>query len=213
LYGKQEEKEGTGVSIIFKESFFSDNIQGFAAPSLPAMDGISNKENDEPKIALFRCMYVDPETQQVIHIGQKEEYALYRDEKTDDEVDKYRQDMITLLKEVRKAMKKLRETIVEYKLEPENAGKLLIELRCLTKHVAFKEEQECRIVKLMKRTDDKVQPTGNYRQLYTDYLPLTGHVKEICFGPHVDNWEVYAAELMKEKYGRIPSSQSTHPLA
>jgi hypothetical protein len=98
-------------------------------------------------------------------------------------------------------------------LDPAIVGELLLDLRCLTKHVAFEEEQECRIVKVKNYLKDKdVHHTDDYCQLYMDYLPLAGHVKEVYFAPHCDNMFVYEAEL-KRKHKDIKSIRSTHPLA
>jgi soluble cytochrome b562 len=250
LYGKDDKKEteGAGVSIIVKDSFFestvkapSDSRMKFALSKNPTqtVNIISGSETTSatPKVqkeALYRCMYVDPETQQVISLGQREAYTFYRDAITGNESDerkkqikrqvgkeikKYRKEMDELVEKVQKAMDDILTIIKEHNLDSNIVAEWLVDLRCLTKHVAFREEQECRIVKVVDyMNDDKVKSTEKHNQLYMDYLPLVTdrdkpdehYVKAVCFGPHFKYREVYAAEL--RKLG-IPSSRSTHPLA
>jgi tetratricopeptide (TPR) repeat protein len=213
LYGKRDGREATGVSIVFKESFFNESIK-------PPTSGQSFRLGDivakTDKRALFRCIYVDPETRQVIGIGHKEDYTFYRDGleagKTDEdiekEIEKYHSDINDCLKDVRASMQKLREKARE--LDPTIVGKLLFDLRCLVKHVAFEEEQECRIVKVKNRTVDKVLPNETYQQYYIDYLPIADHIREIYFAPRCENMSVYEAELKRRG---IKVTCSTHPLA
>jgi tetratricopeptide (TPR) repeat protein len=248
LYGKDDkgEKEGAGISIIVKEDFFESTIK--APSSMMSPLAISKKpdstkieeqvvpisETNEPseapnrKVALFRCMYVDPETQQVISLGQREEYTFYRDgfkegktkEEIREEIERYRKTMNDLVEKVQTAMDDILKIVEDNKLDSKIVSELLVDLRCLTKHVAFREEQECRIVKVADCTADNngdIKHSDDYDQLYMDYLPLVierksknHYVKEVCFGPHFKYREVYAAEL--KKIG-IDSRQSTHPLA
>jgi tetratricopeptide (TPR) repeat protein len=242
LYGKGNDgnQEGSGVSIIMKGTFFEKAIKApssmMAKQSTPSENASIRKtmlilpkdSYQDQKEALFRCMYVDPETQQVIALGQKEEYTFYRDnlnekkkstkEEVGKEIEKYRKDMDERLEKVQKAMDEILKIIRENDLDFDTVADLLADLRCLTKHVAFKEEQECRIVKVINyMTNNKVKHRDDYHQLYMDYLPLATdrthkvhYIKKVCFGPHFKYREVYAAEL--RRLG-IESSQSTHPLA
>ncbi|MDR0940008.1 MAG: tetratricopeptide repeat protein [Mediterranea sp.] len=238
LYGKEDKQEATGASIIFKSSFFEENMK---APSsglsqmasstsqrdqsqLDLSSKMKDNEEKSDKAALFRCIYVDPETRQVIGLGQKEDYTFYRDKfdgkesdeerkrKEDEvieEIKNYHRSMEDCLDAVRKSMRELRDMAKE--LDCAVVGELLIDLRCLTKHVAFEEEQECRIVKVKNLMKDKeVKPNEEYRQLYIDYAPIGNHVQEVCFAPHFENMEVYAAELRRKG---IKFSRSKHPLA
>jgi hypothetical protein len=86
-------------------------------------------------------------------------------------------------------------------------------LRYLTKHVAFKEEQECRIIKIAPLTDANVKPNENYTQLYMEYANIRpSDVKEICFGPHATGLELYE-DILANKHITIPCRQSKNPLA
>jgi tetratricopeptide (TPR) repeat protein len=210
LYGKRDGREATGVSIVFRESFFED---GMKAPSKGllqiAAEMAKTPAEEEDKAALFRCIYVDPETGQIIGIGHKEDYTFYRDGLDDKAIEAYHAMIQGRLKEVKEAMQKLREKAQE--LDPAIVGELLLDLRCLTKHVAFEEEQECRIVKVRNyRTDKEVLPNETYQQYRINYLPIRGHVREIYFAPRCENLFVFEAEL--EKIG-IKTHRSTHPLA
>jgi tetratricopeptide (TPR) repeat protein len=217
LYGKRDGQEATGVSIVFEDSFFAVDMKAPTSGLLQLLDSgaknaITNDESD--KAALFRCIYVDPETRQVIGIGHKEDYTFYRDGRDDkkniaeieQEIEEYHATIKALLNLVKESMQNLRAKAKE--LDPAIVGELLLDLRCLTKHVAFKEEQECRIVNY--RTDKEVRPNETYQQYYIDYLPIRNHVREIYFAPRCENMFVYEAEL--EKIG-VKTHLSTHPLA
>jgi tetratricopeptide (TPR) repeat protein len=212
LYGKEDGREGTGVSITVKSSFFAHTT------TLPT-DKLMKDEDESSKktYSLFRCIYIDPETNRVISVGQKDAYTFYRDQPnaTSEEIQKaivdYQEQINKVLEEAQKELYDLRKKAE--KLTPSIVSKLLLNLRYLAKHVAFKEEQECRIIVVKSIKDKMVHPTENYKQWYMNYeVDMKPHVSEVRFGPHFDSNEagIYREEL--SKIG-INSESSKHPLA
>jgi len=230
LYGKEGDKECTGVSLVFRCSFFHREIKPFVM-SLPREikpfvmslsnenSGISKRQTEEEKLALFRCIYLDPATGFVNSIGCKEEYLFYRkheDEREDfiNEIDEYKQYTGEILGYIRAKMEELKSKTID--LSPEIIKRLLLNLRYLTKHIAFKEEQECRIVEIRRSDNNEIQiqtdeKSGKQYQ-YIDYLNIKSHVREIYFGPKAVNMESHE-DSMRNNGLSITCKRSEHPFA
>jgi len=215
LYGKTNNEEGTGVSIAFNEKFFNENICTCVDTKV---EDDNNEINSEP-LPLFRCIYIDPDENNVVSLGQKEEYVFYREGKGNEyetykkEIEKSLRNVNAMFKDIQDITKKLENGKIEM------AYKLLLNLRYLIKHVAFKEEQECRIIQVKKIAgNNKIQTDSNNR-LYIKYLNLCkDSVEKICFGPRVKDKdkEVFKQFLVfKENGFKIDEhiKHSTSPLA
>ncbi len=223
LYGKEEGKEATGVSVVFDKEYFNKNVN--INPSLSTLHNIVDKD----KQALFRCIYLDPETEQVISVGHKEEYTFYREKykeknkiykKTINEYNQYKRYIEKLTDEVRGSLNDLKDEIdellgkIKSEKEKEEARKticeLLIHLRYLVKHVAFKEEQECRIIRVEPLTDNKEIHYQDNR-MYIEYLPASEYITDVYFGPKATGIGLFK-DLMKHKgLGHVRCHQCEHP--
>jgi len=223
LYGKTNDKEGTGLSLVFKDTFFSEE-----AKMAVKQDSVSVEDKQQ---ALFRCIYIDPVTRRVETVGHKEAYLFYRENndrnqnKTIDENIKiYRHYINGIIENIKHEMEELQKLVKD--LKPEIIGQLLINLRYLTKHIAFKEEQECRIIKIHPLNDKKMVKINtvlkednindnininNIKQLYIDYQNITGHVDKIYFGPNAANMPLFQ-DLLRYKDQNIPCEKSKNPL-
>ncbi|MDR1803332.1 MAG: DUF2971 domain-containing protein [Treponema sp.] len=215
LYGKEGGKEGTGLSIVFRSDFFSEKAKMAMKQPKPE-DG--NTDEEEEKHALFRCIYIDPETRRVETVGHKEEYLFYRDKEkgeTDDDImekwNEYHKFIADIIENVRKGMKNLLDAVQD--LDQTIIGQLLINLRYLTKHIAFKEEQECRIVKIYRLNDKKIKTSEDFKQMYVEYEPkVSNHIEKIYFGPKADGMELFQ-DMLTHKGLSIPYEKSKNPLA
>jgi len=227
LYGKEAGKEGTGLSLVFLDSFFSMEAKMIVEPpqidSLQMTVGSPKKdsikiETDTPieqdKLSLFRCIYIDPhpETKQpIVTVGQKEEHLFYR-ESIGDMFEDYSKKTNDIVKSVREKMAELKELANE--LDPTVVGQLLLNLRYLVKHVAFKEEQECRIVKIHPLIDKNGKIKNDFKRLYIEYSPkVSSHVDKIYFGPKVTGIELFRNMLKNKNITDISCEQSKNPLA
>jgi len=99
-------------------------------------------------------------------------------------------------------------------LDPEIIEHLLINLRYLTKHIAFKEEQECRIIKIhdLIKDKDKIKKSEDFKQMYIDYLNIPNHVEKIYFGTKASGIELFQ-DMQKHNNLNIPCERSTNPFA
>ena len=216
LYGKEDDKEGTGVSIVFRKRFFHEEAKMALAQEI-SDEAIEKKE--ETTHALFHCIYVDPDTKRVETIGHKETYLFYReDEKnTDKKVNEYNAYITDVTKKIREKMEELKRLVQEV-IKDDNdktiIGQLLINLRYLTKHIAFKEEQECRTVKIYRlNNEEKVKTTDDFNQMYVEYdLPVRDYIDKIYFGTKVSGIELFQ-NIMTHNNIHIPYEKSKNPLA
>jgi len=157
LYGKESDKEGTGLSLVFKDTFFNKEPKmALSSPKSDFYNVNNNNSTKEEKSALFRCIYIDPNPKtehSVVSVGRKDKYLFYRENKGED-YENYNKKMNNIIDRIREEMTNLKDKAE--KLDPAIVGQLLINLRYLVKHVAFKDEQECRIVKILNLSKDKI---------------------------------------------------------
>ncbi len=241
LYGKENGEEGTGVSVVFSKEYFNNEVN--INPTLfrieQVMDDIrpdTTTPPDPDKHALFRCIYLDPVTSEVISVGHKEEYIFYREKykeknkiykKTIEEYNRYKKDIDTLINDVRGSLNDLKGEIDELfekiktqrsktKIEPElreanrTLCELLIHLRYLVKHVAFKEEQECRIIRVEPLADNKEIHYEDNR-MYINYIPATDYITDVYFGPKAKGMELFKDLLKYKGLNHVECHQCEHP--
>lgn len=227
LYGKDNNQEATGVSLSMSKEYFNEEVN----INQNLIDNINEKKKS-PKEALFRCIYIDPLTNQIISVGHKEEYIFFRE----------KQEQIDLCNDLHKKnllLKKISENISQYKkhisncilevkenledlqlqiknnpqLNLEIVSELLIHLRYLVKHVAFKEEQECRIIKVERLINNKdVVKLENNSRMYIDYLPIADNLKSVYFAPKTNGFELFK-DIVKREGLSVECYKCEHPFS
>ena len=219
LYGKENGQEATGVSIIVNHNFFSKDIKRSTLSTLSEKDKMNKDKDEMNKHALFRCIYIDPDTDFVVSVGHKEEYIFRREDYKGIDFDKnitdYKENTEKILNSVRKQLDSLKRYINRHKkgMDLEIVGKLLINLRYLTKHVAFKEEQECRIVRILPVTGKENGIKTAPGQMYIDYLPMTNYVQKIYLGPKATGLDLYQDIIKLKGLERIKCYQCKLPFS
>ena len=233
LYGKKEGKEGTGVCLVFGKSFFNTDNSSIASPSqhLGSSDDKSkeNKNNIEKeefsyktlqliynksyynnrgnKLPLYFMLYYDKDKNELIYNPTNSVYENKRIKLNElcnrtflysNKID----DNIGII------FKKIFDTIKELKSneELEIAYKLLINIRYLIKHSSFFEEQELRIIQLVKNDGGNVLFDKDINRLYLNYeTPIfeRDYLNKVIIGPKVEEAislkEVYQHLIMKNK--------------
>ena len=214
LYGKEDGREGTGLSLVFRDTFFSKE-----AKMAIKQRGDNNADGEEGKHSLFRCMYIDPETQWIDTVGHKETYLFFQEKKEretkeniediEKKITEYRKYVDDIIENVRSEMKFLKDSVRD--LEKPIVEQLLINLRYLIKHIAFKEEQECRIVKVYNINAQEI--SDNSEQIYVRYKPqVASHIEKVYFGPKAIGMELFKAMLLYKNLD-IDCRKSKNPLA
>jgi len=216
LYGKDKQgKEGTGLSLVFRNNFFSKEAK--MALGLPKTYSSKNNDNstERDKLTLYRCIYIDPnpETDQhIVTVGRKDEYLFYR-EKKEKKFNDYNNEMKGILRKVRYKMNDLKKIANGKGINPTIVGQLLLNLRYLVKHVAFKEEQECRIVKILRLQEKEIKVRDDYKQIYIEYSPkVSMHIDKIYFGPKAEEIGLFQS-IIKNKRLDIECIKSENHLA
>ena len=201
LYGKEDDKECTGLSLVLKDTFFAN--QEFL------IDRVNKRHT------LYRCVYIDPKSHNIISVGQRDEYTFYTKGRYS-EYEKeakfipYKEKIIKVMEKTKKAFSELEKSIKNVKKEDlKLIPELLINLRYLVKHSAFKEEQECRIIRIEKTNHSDVKKDGERK--YVEATNIRGHVKKIYFGPCVMKIGDFKKNLKKKGLGGIICEKSGLP--
>jgi len=218
LYSKTKDKEeGLGISISLNENFFNKDL--IINVKMKSDIGDKDGKNQPEPLPLFRCIYIDPETYidhkayNIISLGQREEYVFYRRGKSEEDYQKYKIKIDKTFEKIRTELRELKDQIEAKKLDPDVVYKLLLDLRYLVKHAAFKEEQECRIIQINKLNDKNNIKSYDDGRLFVKYLQLNeNNVSEICFGPKAKDIDKFKQHLARNDY-HIVCEKSKAPLA
>ena len=254
LYGKENGREATGVSLVFNKEFFSnqaDTLEFIAAPSTDLSSkseqiklnetGKMGNDNKKPligKSTLYRCIYLDPETG-YWNLAQRDKSTFYREHNENEDTDAKEkwEDYYELISEIEEDVEthlfneenNEEEDVETHLLNKENNddnsvsnennkmksisqilnsiftdknhsynkcdkdGKqkileairfILLPLQYLVKHIAFQEEQECRIMYITQFRDEKVHSNREEQKMYVEYEePVLPHIDKIWLSP------------------------------
>ena len=249
LYGKENGQEATGVSLVFKKEFFSDQsdtLEFIAAPSRNLSSNLgqdSSKETEKPesnkligKSTLYRCIYLDPETGYWT-LAQRDKSTFYREHNEDADAkekwEKYYKSISTKEEDVEthlfnkgnneeedvethllnkgnndnnsvsnennkiKSISQILNSIFTDKNHPYNKCNkdekqkileavrfILLPLQYLVKHIAFQEEQECRIMYITQFRDEKIHSNREEQKMYVEYEEhVLPHIDKIWLSP------------------------------
>ena len=217
LYGKENGREATGVSLVFNKEFFSEHsgalkyIAGVSSgPSNKSGDNDSgeagklesdNKKKLIGKSTLYRCIYLDPETGYWT-LAQRDKSTFYRHykEKAEKKWKTYYKSIPQKEKSVNKHLfaknksilstlhsifrKYKRYSIKEKQYILEAIRFILLPLQYLVKHIAFQEEQECRIMYITQFRDKKIHSDREEQKMYVEYEEsVLPHIDKIWLSP------------------------------
>ena len=219
LYGKEDGREATGVSLVFNKEFFSDqsdDLKFIADPSTdpsskseqlkPNDTGKTESDNKKPligKSTLYRCIYLDPETGYWT-LAQRDKSTFYREDKDKDtaennwieysekisEIEEYFKDYLfnkndSILEKLKYIFKEYNKYGVKEKQKILEAVRfILLPLQYLVKHIAFQEEQECRIMYITQFRDEKIHSDREKQWMYVEYEePVLPHIDKIWLSP------------------------------
>ncbi len=239
LYGKQDNKEASGMSLVFKKEFFqptkfieglsyvwventSKTIKNISNINDAKLDNVEVQASDNEEVvkySVMRCVYLDP-TSDYIHLAQRNRLTFFREfsdkrimkngiEQSQAEYEWYiYQEYIKIItNDFEVAYENLQSTYKEVETETENVrfdpnslehkelsnlvDEILLPLKYLIKHSAFREEQECRMIYIT--SIDRPEVTMEYGSvLYVEYEPS---VKQ-----HLDKIYIAPAALQHKRY-------------
>ena len=185
LYGKEKGQEASGISLVFeRDKFFNQEVSAFNTLShqnvsfkdeafldnkkIDGKQEESNKSNPllVSTLPLYRCIYLESYSDDkpfYLQLAQREELTFYREDemsKPSTRWKKYKKQIEQIEKNVKDKLTEIKEEISKLSLDEkirEILEKILLPLRYLVKHSAFKEEQECRIIYIANICDNKIQ--------------------------------------------------------
>ncbi|MDR0603621.1 MAG: tetratricopeptide repeat protein [Bacteroidales bacterium] len=226
LYGKEQGQEATGVSIVFRKDFFADEPIAMAPEYAMSMRDdkdmpVKTKKTPEEKYPLYRCIYIDPATKMIIALGHRDDYTFFREEPTANKetiqrkINDYKDDVNQNLKDVQREFEHLKVLIEinENKIEKQLVCDLLLNLRYLVKHVAFKEEQECRIVKVEALANhDKIKLEDD--KMFIETQAIGKFIDKIYFAPNAADMEFFQEKMVYNGDGskHIKCYRCNHPI-
>lgn len=169
LYGKLNEKECTGISLVVDKSFFAELTDG-------------ESDSATRSLPLFRCVYIDP-VSKYLEVAKRNKFSFYQefsnrsDSNNNDEIESLWHDYI---KEIQKKEEVLKDILEDIELKLDNlnldiykllqhVNKLAKPIQFLFKHFAFQEEQECRIVDIASLDEDKVIADFDSSKTFINY--------------------------------------------
>lgn len=191
LYGKENQREASGVSLVlnrkqfFEEqsnfSFVNHNLTNLQEKSV----GLDDEQPADFKLPLFRCIYFDPDSG-LIHVAQREEWTFCREKGScqdndwsdyKDKIDQVNDSVRVLIAEIKVLIKQINPA--ENSDEAELIEEILLPLRYLIKHYAFKEEQECRTIYITQWNDSRIQLDPKLNRVYVDYQSILPAIEKI----------------------------------
>ena len=217
LYGKEDGREATGVSLVFNKDFFSDQsdddpnfIAGSSTDSPNKVEKNKSNEAEKPesdnekplldKTVLRRCIYLDPKTGYWT-LAQCDKSTFYHQyKKAEEEWGKYQgliqgkrgciekhlfgnnNSILSILKSI---FKSPNAYSAEEKQKILKAIRfILLPLQYLVKHIAFQEEQECRIMYITQFRDEKIHSNREKQWMYVEYKEqVLPHIDKIWLSP------------------------------
>lgn len=193
------------------------------------------------KLPLHRCIYIDPDTGKVASVGHRESYTFYRemdkdkkarinDTEAEKRIKAYRKKVEKILEEVKlqiegnRATKNnpvvgllpmIRKALTENRkiIELSVINNLLISLRYLVKHVAFKEEQECRIFSIQSvHGNKKIRPElqtsakdAKFDNMFLEYkTSMAEYAYRVYFAPQTEGYDLFCDNV--ERYSQKTST-------
>ena len=233
LYGKENGREATGVSLVFNKDFFSDQsdddpnfIAGSSTDSPNKVEKNKSNEAEKPesdnekplldKTVLRRCIYLDPKTGYWT-LAQCDKSTFYHQyKKAEEEWGEYQgliqgrrgciekhlfgnnNSILSILKFI---FKNPNAYSAEEKQKILEAIRfILLPLQYLVKHIAFQEEQECRIMYITHLHDEKIHHDWEKQWMYVEYKEqVLPHIDKIWLSPGAAKYQDFFRILLDQK--------------
>ena len=256
LYGKENGREATGVSLVFNKEFFSNQADTLEFIAGPSTDLSSKSEQIKPnkkrktendnkkeligKSTLYRCIYLDPETGYWT-LAQRDKSTFYREHNEDEDTDAKEkwEDYYELISKIEGCVEKylfdkennddksvssilkliFTENHLYNKCNKDEKQKILetirfilLPLQYLVKHIAFQEEQECRIMYITQFRDEKIHSDREKQWMYVEYEePVLPHIDKIWLSPGAAKDQDFFRILLDQGSGESKVRLSQNP--
>lgn len=236
LYGKENNKEASGISLIFKNSYFqTDYYNEVSNLGLPRrfdryfeVENSSEEQSSFSKQILLRCVYIEPNSG-YIRLAQRDKLTFYREfsdkkdaqqrwENYQKEIDSKTDKVQSLLTDLKNSYLGITNAKNQALEENPKLGKklevlldeILLPLKYLIKHSAFQEEQECRMMYITTINNSKVQMVYG-QALYIEYeTDIKDNLDKIYIAPAATQYQPYLAKLLCDTNVKIELSNNPY---
>ena len=186
------------------------------------------------KSTLYRCIYLDPETG-YLTLAQRDKSTFYRENKktAKDQWNEYSTKISEIKKSVKNCLfydnnsvlsmlKSISEELEESKAPEESHTYgieekqkileairfILLPLQYLVKHIAFQEEQECRIMYTTHLHDEKIHHDWEKQWMYVEYEePVLPRIDKIYLSPGSAKYQDFFRILLDQKEDDEPDKK------
>lgn len=249
LYGKEDGREASGVSLIFNQDFFgyNDPLGSMVAvvkdtlKELKTLDHnrkttfkqekiVDNEEKLKP-LPLYHCIYLDPHSS-YLSIAQRDKSTFYAEEwygnkkasyglickEAEKKWKNYQKEIIGITKVVKRGLLEIAQTtrrMLKKNHDDRTLEKIIFilqPLRYLIKHIAFQEEQECRMIYISDMANDSViKSRWDIKQMYVEYpIPVKDSLDKIYLSPGAQSHEDFFKKELPDlaQKGKIRHSRN-----
>ena len=217
LYGKENNQEASGVSLIFEKNFFGEYsepcnfieygkkeslINSFSLENNSSINtDINNKIN---KLPVYRCIYIDNESD-YIKLAKRSEIDFYKEGRTKfftsylDEINKKTDEVKKLIDKFKEVLNSMFGNNKSNEYLYNIVNYILLPLKFLVKHAAFEDEQECRIFFITNLFDERIISNVKEKSMYLEYEPsVREHIKEIYLSIGAYQYEDFFIRCLRD---------------
>ena len=224
LYGKNENKEATGICLVIDKKYFNDNyLSSVIEVNLDNQKQEEKKGNENYKKAkeiiqkrferknLYWVIYYNEEKNQLVFNPTKSKYSsviidLNTINKNKKNINKIEDLINCIFHNIINSAKEI-DKIENKNLTDEIFSNLFENIRYIIKHEAFFEEQELRMLITTNYKNENINIEEDKKRLYINYNELFNEnenfIKEIILGGKIEDKELtsdYIKQIIYNKY-------------
>ena len=225
LYGKNENKEATGICLVIDKKYFNDNyLSSVIEVNLDNQKQEEKKGNENYKKAkeiiqkrferknLYWVIYYNEEKNQLVFNPTKSKYSsviidLNTINKNKKNINKIEDLINCIFHNIINSAKEIDNQIENKNLTDEIFSNLFENIRYIIKHEAFFEEQELRMLITTNYKNENINIEEDKKRLYINYNELFNEnenfIKEIILGGKIEDKELtsdYIKQIVYNKY-------------
>lgn len=216
LYGKNENKEATGICLVINEKYFNNK---YSLPLLQINNILSDNKNSNNEIEkqdynikgnLYWIIYYNENTNQLVFNPTKSKYSsviidLNTVKNNKKNINKIGDLINCIFHNIINSAKEI-DKIEDKNLKSEIFSNLFENIRYIIKHEAFFEEQELRMLITTDYKNKNINIEKDNERLYIDYNELFNEnenfIKEIILGGKIEDKELKADYIKKIIYNK-----------
>lgn len=224
LYGKNKNKEATGICLVIDKKYFNDNyLSSVIEVNLDNQKQEEKKGNENYKKAkeiiqkrferknLYWVIYYNEEKNQLVFNPTKSKYSsviidLNTINKNKKNINKIEDLINCIFRNIINSAKEI-DKIENKNLKDEIFSNLFENIRYIIKHEAFFEEQELRMLITTNYKNENINIEEDKKRLYINYNELFNEnenfIKEIILGGKIEDKELtsdYIKQIIYNKY-------------